>query len=96
MDCKNNNVALKSCNSSKIHLAGGYEFSVLQMAFALFVAIVCAEKLSPNSIVGRYKINDGWRIVAIDYAANYDSYIYCEHCNKTIVEDWQESEEVNN
>jgi hypothetical protein len=44
----------------------------------------------------RHKINDGWRVVAIDCAANYDSYIYCEHCNKTIVEDWQESEEVNN
>lgn len=25
--------------------------------------------------------------------ANYDSYIQCEHCNKTIVEDWQEEEE---
>ena len=43
----------------------------------------------------RHKINDGWRVVAIDCAANYDSYIYCEHCNKTIVEDWQ-TEEVNN
>ena len=43
----------------------------------------------------RHQINDSWRVVAIDCAANYDSLIYCEHCNKTIVEDWQ-TEEVNN
>ena len=42
----------------------------------------------------KHKINDGWRVVAIECAANYDSLIQCEHCNKTIVEDWQ-SEETN-
>lgn len=43
-----------------------------------------------------HKINDGWRIVAIDCAANYDSLICCEHCNRTIVEDLQETKEANN
>ena len=43
----------------------------------------------------RYKIDDSWRVVAIDCEANYDSLITCIHCNKTIVEDWQETE-VNN
>lgn len=43
----------------------------------------------------RHKINDGWRVVALDCAANYGDYVCCEHCNKTIVEYWQEDETEN-
>ena len=42
----------------------------------------------------KHKINDGWRVIAIDSAAEYDSLIQCEHCYKVIVDDWQ-SEETN-
>ena len=42
----------------------------------------------------RHKINDGWRVVAVDCASNYDSYIACVHCNKTIVEDWEAEDEA--
>ena len=38
----------------------------------------------------KHKIDDQWRVIAIDCAAEYDSLIQCEHCNKVIVDDWQE------
>ena len=31
-------------------------------------------------------------VIAVDCAAEYDSLIQCDHCNKMIVEDWQESD----
>ena len=95
-DVKNNNVALKAAIRAKYTWPGGYEL----FGIANDGACICCDCMRENyhqiAYSRRYKIDDGWRIVAIDYAANYDSYIYCEHCNKTIVEDWQESEEVNN
>ena len=95
-DCKHDNMALKAAIRTKYAWPGGYElFGICNDGGALCCDCMRREyHLIAHS--RRHKINDGWRVVAIDCAVDYDSYIYCEHCNKTIVEDWQESEDVNN
>lgn len=87
---------LRNYIRTKYAWPGGYElFGICNDG-----AVLCCDCMRKNyyqiAYSRRYKINDCWRVVAIDCDANYDSYIYCEHCTKTIVEDWQESEEVNN
>lgn len=95
-DCKYDNMALKAAIRTKYAWPGGYElFGICDDG-----AVLCCDCMRREyhliAYSRRHKINDGWRIVAIDCAAEYDSFIYCVHCNKTIVEDWQETEEVNN
>lgn len=95
-DVKNNNAALKAAIRTKYVWPGGYElFGICDDGAALCCDCMRRE-YHQIACSRRYKINDGWRVVAVECAANYDSWVYCEHCNKTIVEDWQESEEVNN
>ena len=94
-DCKEDNAALKAAIRTKYTWPGGYElFGICDDG-----AVLCCDCMRREYHLithsRHHKINDGWRVVAIDCAAEYDSLIYCEHCNKTIVDDWQESE-VNN
>lgn len=95
-DVENNNTALKAAIRTKYAWPGGYELFGIANDGACTCCDCMRREYYQIAYSRRYKINDGWRIVAIDSAANYDSFIYCEHCNKIIVEDWQESEEVNN
>ena len=95
-DCKHDNMALKAAIRTKYAWPGGYELFGICDDGGVLCCNCMRECYQQIAYSRRHKIKDGWRIVAIDCAANYDSYIYCEHCNKTIVEDWQESEEVNN
>lgn len=94
-ECENDNMALKAAIRTKYAWPGGYEL----FGFCDDGAVLCCDCMRREyhliAYSRRHKINDGWRIVAIDSAAAYDSLITCIHCNKTIVEDWQESE-VNN
>ena len=36
-----------------------------------------------------YEVNDGWRVWIIDATCNTDSEVTCDHCNRTIQEDWK-------
>jgi len=93
---KNNNTALKAAIRTKYTWPGGYEF----FGIADDGACICCDCMRNNYhqiVHSRLNdINDGWRIVAIDCAADYDEYIYCDHCNKTIVEGWEEEEAEEN
>ena len=74
---------------------GGYELFGICNDGAVLCCDCMRKEYYQIAYSRRHKINDGWRVVAIDYAANYDNYTYCEHCNRTIVDDWQ-SEETSN
>jgi len=92
-DVRNDNTALKAAIRTKYAWPGGYElFGICDDG-----AVLCCDCMQREyhliAYSRRHKIDDGWNVVAVDCAANYDSHIYCVHCNKTIVEDWQEEEE---
>ena len=92
-DVRNDNTALKAAIRAKYAWPGGYEL----FGIADDGACICCDCMRREYYLiaysRRHKIDDGWRIVAVDCAANYDSHISCVHCNKIIVEDWQEEEE---
>lgn len=44
------------------------------------------------SILGH--INDGWRVVACDIADHYEDGLYCDYCNKTLCESYNEEESM--
>ena len=95
-DCKYDNMALKAAIRAKFAWPGGYElFGICDDG-----AVLCCDCMRREYHLiahsRRHKINDDWRVVAVECAVDYDSLIYCDHCNKVIVEDWKESEEVNN
>ena len=90
-DCKGDNMALKAAIRTKHTWPGGYELFGICDDGGVLCCNCMRENYQQIAYSRRHKINDGWRIVAIDCAVNYDSLIYCEHCNKTIVEDWQET-----
>jgi hypothetical protein len=95
-DVESNNTALKAAIRTKYAWPGGYELFGICNDGAAMCCDCMRREYYLIAYSRRHKINDGWRVVAIDCAVNYDSYIYCEHCNKTIVEDWQETEEADN
>ena len=91
-DVKTKNTALKAAIRTKYAWPGGYElFGVTSDG-----ACICCDCMEKNyfqiAYSRKHRIDDSWNIVTIDCAANYDSYIYCDSCNKTIVEDWESEE----
>jgi hypothetical protein len=94
-DVESNNAALKATIRAKYTFPDGYELFGICNDGAVLCCDCMRKEYYQIAYSRRHKIDDGWRVVAIDCAVNYDSYIYCEHCNKTIVEDWQ-NEEVSN
>ncbi len=86
---KVNSIALRAAIRAKFAWPGGYELFGLADDGACLCCDCMRREYYQIAYSRRYKIDDGWRVVAIDSAANYDSYIYCAHCNKTIVEDWE-------
>lgn len=77
---------------AKYTFPGGYELFGICNDGAVLCCDCMRNEYNQIAYSRRYKINDDWRIVAIDCAANYDNHIACAHCNKTIVEDWQDEE----
>ena len=60
---------------------------IIRKNAALWQVVLKSSGIVQFSSLSKARCND-W------LAANYDSHIYCAHCNKTIVEDWQAEEEV--
>lgn len=95
-DVRTDNTALKAAIRTKYAWPGGYElFGVCNDGEAM-----CCDCMQREYYLiaysRRHQIDDGWRIVAVDCAAEYDDLVQCVHCNKIIVEDWQEEEEAEN
>ena len=93
-DVANDNAALKAAIRQHYAWPGGYElFGICDDG-----GILCCDCMRQNyyqiAYARKHKIDDGWRVVTIDCAVNYDSLTQCDHCYKVIVEDWQ-SEETN-
>ena len=91
----NDNAALKAAIRQHYAWPGGYElFGICSDG-----GVLCCDCMQREyyliAYARKHKIDDQWRVMAIDCAAEYDSLIQCDHCNKVIVEDWQETE-VNN
>jgi len=92
--CKEiNSLDLRKAIRNKYAWPGGYElFGICNDG-----AVLCCDCMKKEYFQIAYSrknsINDGWRVLSVDCEANYDSYIYCEHCNKTIVENWKAENE---
>lgn len=91
-DVANDNAALKAAIRQHYAWPGGYELFGICNDGGILCCGCMREEYHQIAYSRKHKINDGWRVVAIGCAAEYDSLIQCDHCNKTIVEDWQESE----
>lgn len=89
-DVSDNSIALRAAIRTKYTFPGGYEL----IGFTSDGACLCCYCMRENywhiAHSKRYKISDGWRVVAIDTTANYDDLLYCENCNKTLVEQSEE------
>ncbi len=90
---KDNSIAIRAAIRTKYAWPGGYELFGIAINGACICCNCMRKEYYQIAYSNRYKINDDWRIVAIECAVNYDNYIYCENCNKTIVEEWEEEEE---
>lgn len=94
-DVTNDNTALKAAIRQHYAWPGGYEL----FGICLDGGVLCCDCMRREyyliAYARKHKIDDQWRVIAIDCAAEYDSLVMCDNCYKTIVENWQESEEVN-
>ena len=92
-DVSNNSIALRAAIRTKYTFPGGYEL----IGFTSDGACLCCNCMWENywliAYANRNKLNDGWRVVAIDSTSNYDDHMHCDHCNKTIVEQFEEESE---
>ena len=94
-DIANDNTALKAAIRQHYTWPGRYELFGICSDGGVLCCDCMRREYYLIAYSRKHKIDDQWRVVAIDCAVNYDSLIQCEHCNKMIVEDWQ-TEEVNN
>lgn len=94
-DVRNKNTALKAAIRTKYAWPGGYELFGIRADGGALCCDCMRKEYYQIAYSRRHKIDDDWNVVAVECSVEYDSHIYCEHCKKTIVEDWQ-SEEVNN
>lgn len=92
-DVINNSIALRAAIRTKYTFPGEYELIGICDDGAVLCCDCMRREYYQIAYSRRHKIKDGWRVVAVECSADYDSHVYCEHCNKTIVEDWQEESE---
>lgn len=89
----NNSIALRAAIRTKYVFPGGYEL----IGFTSDGTCLCCNCMRENyyqiAYSKRYKIDDGWRVVAIDSTCNYDDYLYCENCNTILVEQFENETE---
>jgi len=79
-------VDLKNAIRTKYAWPGGYEIFGIASDGAVICCDCMREEYRQIAYARMHNLTDGWRIDAIDCAANTDAHIYCEHCNKVIVE----------
>lgn len=93
-DVANNNAALKAAIRQRYAWPGGYELFGICHDGGILCCDCMREEYHQIAHSRKHEINDDWRVIAIDSAAEYDSLIQCDHCSKVIVEGWQ-YEEIN-
>jgi hypothetical protein len=85
-----NSLNLRKAIRDKYAWPGGYELFGICNDGGLLCCDCMRKEYFQIAYSRKYSINDGWRVLAVDCSANYDDYIYCEHCNHTIVDRFNE------
>jgi hypothetical protein len=85
-----NSLDLRKAIRNKYAWPGGYEIFGICNDGAVLCCDCMEKEYFQIAYSRKFSINDGWRVLAVDCAANYDEYIYCEHCNHTIVDRFNE------
>lgn len=75
---------LRKAIRDKYSWPGGYEiFGITEDGGIL--CCDCMRSQYPNIADSRnHDINDGWKVIGVDCAANLDGVDYCSNCNKMI------------
>jgi len=81
---------LRKAIRNKYAWPGGYEIFGICNDGAILCCDCMKKEYFQIAYSRKYSINDGWRVIAVDSAANYDDYIFCEHCNYIIVDGFDE------
>lgn len=91
-DCENNSHAIRAAIRAAYCFPGGYELIGLTSDGGTLCNKCMRAEYHQIAYSVRHKINDGWRVVAIDQAGNYDE-LTCDHCGTVIC--GPEDEEVD-
>lgn len=93
-DCINDSHAIRAAIRTAYAWPGGYELFGITSDGATLCNKCMSTEYRQIAWSVRNKVDDGWRVSRIDCAANHDSAIYCDHCNKAIVDEPEDNEEV--
>ncbi len=63
---------------------GGYEIGYVTSDAAMLCASCMNDTTNPVHFVDEDDSSDGWLVVAVDCAANWDEPSTCDHCNRTM------------
>jgi hypothetical protein len=86
------NKALKDAIRTKYAWPGGYEiFGICDDGGILCCDCMRAE-YKQIAWSRKHGVSDGWKVIGVDAACNYDSHTACDHCNKVIVEGEEEQQ----
>ena len=85
-DVDGDSVALRAAIRTKYAWPGGYDLFGIASDGGTLCCDCMRREYYRIAYSRRYRIDDDWRIVAIDSAANYEGPICCDHCGKGIVE----------
>lgn len=77
---------LKQAIRAKFAWPGGYEIFGITSDGAVLCCDCMRQEYRQIAYARFHRQSDGWLVTAVDCAANYDSDVSCEHCNKAIVE----------
>lgn len=89
-NCRDDTQAIRAAIRQGYAWPGGYALFGITTDGAA-ICIDCMKKeYRQISYSARHRVNDGWRIAAIECAANCDGPVNCDQCSKSIVDGSEE------
>ncbi len=85
-DCVNDTIAIRAAIRNPYVWPGGYDLYGLTSDGACLCMACAKSQYYSVAWSVRHKVDDGWRIVAIDATCNVDGPLECDHCGKHLVE----------
>lgn len=79
-------ISLRAAIRQRFSWPGGYELMAFTSDSGTLCMECCRKEYRQIAWSMRHQCGDGWWVVGIDAACNYDEIISCDHCGKIIVE----------
>lgn len=86
------NKQLKQAIRDKFAWPGGYEMYGITSDGGVLCCGCMKDEYHQIAWSRKHRVSDGWQVVVVDHAGNTDSQTNCDHCNKEIVEGYQEED----